>query len=110
MILDKTSARSFNSSLKKAISELIGQKVSVEIINSYKFLKPRSNCWVRVHCEEGKEFSNDFRLSIFDACDLDRKSLLNVNDVYYGNIGSKGISAHVNQWEKLFESVNVQTL
>lgn len=109
MNLDKTSARSFNSSLKKAVSELIGQKVSVEIINSYNFLKPRSNCWVRVYPEKGKEFSNEFRLAVFDACGYDRKNLLNPNDVYYGNIGSKFISAHVSEWGKLFAD-NVPTV
>jgi hypothetical protein len=97
MILDKTSARAFNSSLKKEISRITGQKVKVEIINSYKF----PHCWVRVHAETS--FSNDFRLKVFDSCGFDRKGLMNDKDVSYGNIRTNFISAHVPEWEKVVE-------
>lgn len=95
MKLDLTSARSFNSSLKKAISEVTGQKIKVEIINSYNF----PHCWVRVYPETS--FSNDFRLRVFDGCGFDRKGLLNDKDVCYGNIRPNYISAHVPEWEKI---------
>lgn len=95
MDLIKTSAREFNTSLKKAIKEITGQKVRVEIINSYNFPK----CWVRVYAETS--FDNDFRLRVFDGCGFDRKGLLNDKDVSYGNIMPKFISAHVFEWEKI---------
>jgi len=97
MNLDKTSARAFNSSLKTAIKTITGQKVKVEIINSYKF----PHCWVRVHAETS--FSNDFRLKVFDSCGFDRKGLMNDKDVSYGNIRTNFISAHVPEWEKVVE-------
>jgi hypothetical protein len=96
MNLITSNARQFNSSLKKAITEAIGQKVKVEIINSYKF----PNCWVRVHPET--TFSNDFRLRVFDGCLKDRKNLLNSDDVSYGNIQSNSISALAIEWMRIF--------
>jgi hypothetical protein len=95
MDLDKTSARAFNSSLKNAIKEITGQKVRVEIINSYKF----PHCWVRVHAET--KFGNDFRLRVFDGCGFDRKGLMNDKDVSYGNIRDSFIFAHVPEWERI---------
>lgn len=95
MKLDRTNPGSFNRSLKKAIQELTGQPVRVRIVNSYNF----PHCWVQVW---GGEFSNDFRLKVFDACGLDRKNLLDETNVCYGNIRSNGISAHVPEWEKVF--------
>lgn len=96
MNLITSNARQFNSSLKRAIAEAIGQKVKVEIINSYKF----PNCWVRVHPET--TFSNDFRLRVFDGCNYDRKHLLNLDDVSYGNINETTISAYVIDWMRIF--------
>ncbi len=98
MQLDKTSARSFNSSLKAFICTLLGQKIKVEIINSYNFLKPHSNCWVRIYPEKGQRFSNEFKLAVFDACGYDRKGLLDSDNVSFGNIQSNYISAHVSEW------------
>ena len=100
MGLNTENARSFNSSLKKAISELINQKVKVEIINPYKF----PDCYVRIHAEN--TFTNDFRLNVFDAFGNSRNGLLNANDVCYGNIRHKDISGKVFQWENLFNSIN----
>ena len=99
MILNTENARAFNSSLKQAVKELTGQKVKVEIINSYKF----PHCWVRIYAET--EFSNDFRLKVFDCCNKDRSGLLNPENVSYGNIQSRYISAHVPEWQKLFETI-----
>lgn len=98
MELDKTSARSFNNTLKQALSKLTEQKVRVSIINSYNFPK---NCWVQVLPEKGREFTNDFRLSVFDACGFDRHSLINSDNVCYGNIRSNMVTAKVNSWERL---------
>jgi len=98
-MLDKSTPRAFNNSLKKAVSAMTGQKVRVEIINSYKF----NQCtWVRVYPEKDKSFDNDFRLAVFDATGRDRKDLLNIKDVCYGNICSRYISAYVKDWEVLF--------
>jgi hypothetical protein len=98
--LDKTNARKFNASMKKIISDHLGFKVSVEIINSYKF----PNCYVRLHSGQN-EFSNDFRLLCFDCFGNDRKGLLNDNNVSYGNIQSKSISGKVFQWENLISNL-----
>jgi hypothetical protein len=100
--IDISNAKAFNISLKKAISNITGQKVKAEIINSYKF----PNCWVRVYAENS--FSNDFRLTVFDACNNDRKGLLNANDVSYGNIQKGYISAYVSEWIKTIN--NLQSL
>ena len=97
-MLDTSNARAFNSSLKRAVTQITGQKVKVEIINSYKF----PNCNVRIHSEKGLQFSNEFKLQVFDACGHDRKGLLDANNVSYGVIQSTWISAHTNQWCKLF--------
>lgn len=99
MILNKENARAFNSSLKAAISKLINQKVKVEIVNSYKF----PNCYVRVHAES--EFTNDFRLNIFDAFGNSREGLLNVTNVSYGNIQANSISGKVFQWENFINTL-----
>jgi hypothetical protein len=99
-MLDLTNARAFNSSLKKAVTNLTGQKVKVEIINSYNF--PRPTLWVRVHAEKGMKFSNEFKLQVFDVCGNDRKSLLDETNVSYGNIQSTYISAYLKDWCKLF--------
>ena len=80
MVLDKKNAKAFNFSLKVAISNLIKQKVKVEIINSYKF----PDCYVRVYPEA--TFPNDFRLMVFDAFGYSRTGLLDVNNVSYGII------------------------
>jgi hypothetical protein len=96
MGLNRENARAFNASLKKAVSEAIGQKVKVEIVNSYKF----PNCWVRIHPET--EFNNDFRLRVFDVCYETRNGLGDAVDVSYGNIRSNSISVKVWDWEKLF--------
>ena len=98
MILNRENARAFNSSLKAAIKEITGQKVRVEIINSYKF----PNCWVRIYAET--EFENEFRLKVFNACNFDRKGLLNPENVCYGNIRSTYISAYVQEWENLINN------
>lgn len=103
--LDTTNARAFNNSLKKAINGLTSDKVKVEIINSYKF----PNCWVRVYSDS--KFTNDFRLSVFDAMGLNRTDLLDQTNVSYGNIGCKFISAYVQIWEKalnIFEAIPLQ--
>jgi len=97
-MLDSTNPKAFNFSLKKAVQEATGLKVGVEIINSNKF----PHCWVRVIDKSIPDIPNDFRLKVFDACGNDRKSLLNVNDVSYGNIQSNMISAYVKDWIKLF--------
>jgi hypothetical protein len=94
-ILNFTSARAYNASLKKAFKER-GMAVKVEIINSYKFPK----CWVHVYNKAG--FPNEVRLGIFDACGYDRTGLKNIEDLHYGNIMEKSISAHVPDWEKFF--------
>jgi hypothetical protein len=96
MALNRENARAFNASLKKAVIEAIGQKVKVEIVNSYNF----PNCWVRVRPET--EFDNDFRLRVFDVCNETRDGLRNLEDVSFGNIKSNSISAKVWEWEKLF--------
>lgn len=88
-------AREFNFTLKKAIRELINQKVKVEITNSYKF----PNCYVTVHAET--EFSNEFRLKVFDSFGNSRSGLLNPEDVSYGNIQHRHISGKVFQWQNL---------
>lgn len=98
MELNKKDARSFNVSLKQALKNLIDQKVKVEIINSYKF----PDCYVRVYSEN--QFSNDFRLMVFDSFGNSREGLLNPLDVHYGNITSKYISGKVFQWENLFKN------
>lgn len=99
-MLDQTNPRAFNTSLKKAVSALTGQKVRVEIINSYKF----NQCtWVRVYPEKDKSFDNEFRLAVFDATGRDRKDLRSTEDVCYGNICSRYISAYVKDWEELFK-------
>jgi hypothetical protein len=92
MELITENARAFNSSLKQAISKITNQKIKVEIINSYKF----PNCYVRIHAET--EFSNEFRLNIFDAFGNSRDGLLNTDNVCYGNIQSRNISGKVFQW------------
>ena len=102
MLLDKTNARSFNQSLKQVLNDITGQKLKVSIINSYKF--PKNN-WVQVFPEKGKLFSNEFRLSVFDACGFDRKGLLNVDNVSYGNIQHNMISAHISEWENLVKEL-----
>lgn len=102
MVLNKENARSFNNSLKQVLTNITGQKVRVSIINSYNFPK---NCWVQVLPEKGGVFTNEFRLSVFDACKFDRKSLLNVDNVCYGNIRSNMISAHVSEWENLVKEL-----
>lgn len=96
MGLNTENARSFNASLKKAISELTGQKVKVEIINSYKFPK----CYVVVYPET--EFDNDFRLRVFDVCNATREGLRDPNNVCYGNIRSNMVSTVVSKWVELF--------
>lgn len=101
MVLDKTSARSFNNSLKQALSNITGQKIRVSIINSYKF----PHCWVQVLPEKEQVFSNEFRLSVFDACGFDRNSLLHIESVCYGNIRTNMISAYVHQWENLVKEL-----
>lgn len=109
MKLDKTNAKSFNASLKKALEVITGQKCTVEIINSYNFLK--KNCWVRVHVPRGgNDFTNEFRLAVFDGCGYDRKGLLYPEDVCYGNIMSRCISAHVTEWEKIVETFNANNI
>jgi len=97
MNLDSTNARAFNSSLKKAVATITGQKVKVEIINSYKF----PHCWVRVHAET--TFDNTFRRRVFDACGLNVSTLIDVNDISYGNIRERNISAHVPEWVKVVQ-------
>lgn len=99
MTLISENARSFNSSLKKAVSEAIGQKVKVEIINSYNF----PHCWVRVYAPD--TFKNDFRLRVFNACGFSSENV-DLTDIHYGNIGSNFISAYVKDWQKVFEKVN----
>lgn len=101
MELNKENARAFNLSLKTAISKLTNQKVKVEIINSYKF----PNCHVTVDAES--EFSNDFRLNVFDAFGNSREGLLNLENVSYGNIQSTHITGKVFQWENLFNQINL---
>ena len=100
MALNKDNARAFNTSLKKAISTLTNQKIKVEIINSYKF----PDCYVRVYAET--EFTNEFRLNVFDAFGNKREGLLNPNDVSYGNIQGRYISGKVLQWENFFNQIN----
>jgi hypothetical protein len=105
-MLDRTNARAFNNSLKKAVLELTGQTVKVEVINSYKF----PLCWVHIYRPTpAGTFTNEFRLAVFDACGNDRAGLLNPDNVSYGNIRSNMIAAHVPQWEKLFNT-DEQTL
>jgi hypothetical protein len=99
MELNVTSAKCFNISLKQAIKELTGLNVKVSIINSYNFPK----CWVQVINKHGFNFDNNFRLKVFDFCGFKREHLCNINDVYYGNIRSNMISAHVHEWIKLFK-------
>ena len=95
-ILNLDNARSFNSSLKKAILKATNEKVGVSIVNSYKF----PHCWVQVYCEN--ELPNDLKLKVFDACGFDRKHLSNENEVFYGNIRGKHVSALVSNWVKVF--------
>ncbi len=102
MKLNKETARAFNQSLKNAVKELTGQKIKVEIINSYKF----PNCWVRIYPET--EFSNEFRGMVFDACKFDRATLLHPENIEYGNIRGNYISAHVPEWEALFNGITVK--
>ena len=94
--IDSSSARAFNSSLKKAIKELTNLKVSVSVVNSYKF----PDCYVQIYSDT--EFPNDFKLKVFDACGFDRKNLRDEKFVSYGNITNTHISAKVFQWNKLF--------
>ena len=102
MRLNRENARAFNFSLKQAVKEMTGQKIKVEIINSYKF----PNCWVRIYAET--EFTNDFKLKVFDACNFDRTHLKNIeHGISYGNIRSEFISAHVHEWENLFNNVAI---
>jgi len=100
MKLNKENARAFNQSLKLAVSNQTQQKVRVEIINSYKF----PDCYVRVYAPNG--FSNEFRLSVFDAFGNSRDGLLNMDNISYGNIQSGFISGKVFQWENLFNQNN----
>ena len=101
MKLNRENAKSFNASLKKAFKEGGMNGVKVRIINSYKF----PNCWVEVWFPNGTgEFSNDFRLRVFDASGFKRESLLNASDVSYGNIQKHSISAKVWEWEKVFNN------
>lgn len=102
MKLNTENAKVFNSSLKEAIRKLTNQKVKVRIINSYKF----PNCYVEVVAET--EFSNDFKLNVFDAFGNKRDGLLNVENVSYGNIQSKYITGKVFQWENLFNEINLK--
>ena len=74
---------------------------SVFIINSYKF----PHCWVRVVAET--KFENDIRLAVFDAHRPNRDGLSNVNNVSYGNIQEKYISAYVSDWIKVFNNINL---
>jgi hypothetical protein len=97
-MLDTTTARAFNSSLKKALQKETGLKVSVEIINSYNFPK----CWVRVHAPRPIKFSNELRQKVFTACGYDSKGLGDSDDICYGNIMPSNISAHVPEWQKVF--------
>lgn len=94
-IISTENARAFNASLKNAFKKE-GMNVKVEIINSYKF----PNCGVRVYPE--KDFSNEFRLRVFDSCGYDRKSLLHPEDVSYGVIQKKWIAIQVQQWIEVF--------
>lgn len=100
MELNKENAKSFNSSLKKAISQLVNQKVTVRIINSYKF----PNCWVEVYAETS--FENEFRLLAFDSFGNKRENLINNTDVCYGNITSGSVAGKVFEWENLIKQVN----
>lgn len=101
--LDTSSARSFNSSLKKLMTELTGQKMKVEIINSYKF----PNCNVRIHPEPNKKIPNDLRLQIFHAAGNKIENLKgDISDIYYGVITSTWSSAHVKTWQILVENLN----
>lgn len=102
--LDKTNARKFNGSLKKIISAHLGFKVSVEIINSYKF----PDCYVRLHPIDNV-FGNEFKLLCFDSFGNDRKGLININDVSFGNIRNNYISAKVFQWENLVSNLNIHS-
>ena len=106
MELNVNSAKEFNLSLKQALKELTGLKVTVNILNSYKFPK----CWVRIMCDYNIKFPNEFRLMAFDASDFDRKNLSSETDVSYGNINSNMITIHVHEWKKLFENENKRTL
>ena len=101
MKLNTENAKSFNASLKQAFKEGGMNGVKVRIINSYKF----PNCWVEVWFPDRTgEFSNDFRLRVFDASGFKRESLLNASDVSYGNIEKHSISAKVWEWEKVFNN------
>ena len=101
MKLNTENAKSFNASLKQAFKEGGMNGVKVRIINSYKF----PNCWVEVWFPDRTgEFSNDFRLRVFDASGFKRESLKNPNDVLYGNIEKHSISAKVWEWEKVFNN------
>lgn len=102
MQLNTENARAFNSSLKAAIKTYTGQNVKISIVNSYKF----PDCWVQVRAET--EFTNEFRLQVFDACGFKRESLLHPDNVSFGNIRSNHISAYVSRWEKLFSSLLTQ--
>lgn len=95
IILNTENARAFNLSLKKTFEE-IGVKVRINITNSYKF----PNCYVTVRPEN--EFENNFRLKVFDTCQLDRSGLLNVNNVSWGNIQANSIAIKVHQWVNVF--------
>lgn len=100
--LDSTNARAFNNSLKKAVLALTGKNVRVNIVNSYKF----PDCYVQVILSDhSQRLSNEFRLQAFDTLERDRSSLINPNDVHYGNITSLYVTLRVNQWEKLFNSI-----
>lgn len=92
-------AKEFNAELKR-VFKFIGFKVKVRIINGYNFPK----CWVDVGCMEGI-FPNELRLAMFDCQGLDRKNLINPNDVNYGNIGEKWVAMSVGNWEKLVENL-----
>jgi|688.fasta_scaffold96068_3 hypothetical protein len=101
MKLNTENAKSFNASLKQAFKEGGMNGVKVRIINSYKF----PNCWVEVWFPDRTgEFSNDFRLRVFDASGFKREGLLNASDVSYGNIQKHSISAKVWEWEKVFNN------
>lgn len=94
-MLNTTNARSFNTSLKRALNN-VGVEVKVRVINSYKF----PNCYVAIYSE--KPLPNEFRLKLFDATHPDRSGLLNVDDVSYGNIQTGYCTVKVWQWEKMF--------
>jgi hypothetical protein len=102
IILDgQTTAREFNTNLKRAIKEHLNIDVRVRIINSYKF--PRCYVEVWLHSKNVEDaIPNAFRELAYKEVYKDSKPL-NPDNIHSGNIRPRSICLYAHQWESVFQ-------